>query len=211
MQKKTYAELLKDPRWQKRKTEILLRDNFTCQKCGCMDKTLHVHHIFYDGRNPWDYEDEALITLCEDCHNKEHGKSIPKIGKFYKLYHSDFCNDMVCYHIDNKNKLVYLFGIDNGAYANGYIEIVSYDSFCKYPESDIIPGDLHSERNTYSLSSLYYAYADLLNGKAEIYGHKIYDDNLIIEYAKDKVRLLFECNEILSSILYEYNQENGLF
>lgn len=34
---------------------------------------LHVHHKYYvDGRKPWDYPNDALITLCSECHEKLH-------------------------------------------------------------------------------------------------------------------------------------------
>ncbi len=34
---------------------------------------LHVHHLYYiKGKEPWDYKDSALITLCADCHQKRH-------------------------------------------------------------------------------------------------------------------------------------------
>lgn len=46
--KKTYFDFLSDPRWQQKKTEILQRDNFTCQHCGRQDRTLHVHHLLYN-------------------------------------------------------------------------------------------------------------------------------------------------------------------
>lgn len=65
----TYSEKLKDPRWQKKRLEILERDEWTCQGCSATDKTLHIHHIRYDKRcNPWNYPDEMLMTLCEECH-----------------------------------------------------------------------------------------------------------------------------------------------
>jgi 5-methylcytosine-specific restriction endonuclease McrA len=32
--KKTYSELLKSPKWQKKRLEIMSRDKFTCKKCG---------------------------------------------------------------------------------------------------------------------------------------------------------------------------------
>lgn len=68
----TYAEKLKDPRWQKKRLEILQRDEFACQLCFDTTNTLHVHHkIYHKSRNPWDYPAEALITLCEDCHHDE--------------------------------------------------------------------------------------------------------------------------------------------
>lgn len=68
-----YKEQIKSPRWQKRRLEILQRDDFTCQICGCQDKTLHVHHTTYEkDKMIWEYPDEMLITLCEDCHEYEH-------------------------------------------------------------------------------------------------------------------------------------------
>lgn len=70
--KKTYSEKLRDPRWQKKRLEILSRDEFTCRNCGDTETTLHVHHKYYE-RNlePWEYPEEALITLCEICHESE--------------------------------------------------------------------------------------------------------------------------------------------
>lgn len=36
-------------------------------------EALNVHHKYYvNGKNPWEYDDEALITLCQDCHCLEH-------------------------------------------------------------------------------------------------------------------------------------------
>lgn len=72
MQMSTYSEKLRDPRWQKKRLEILSRDEFTCQHCQCKTRTLHVHHLGYvKGREPWDYPDAALLTLCESCHEAE--------------------------------------------------------------------------------------------------------------------------------------------
>jgi hypothetical protein len=70
----TYSEKLKDPRWQRKRLEILQRDEFMCQKCGNGKKTLHVHHKSYRPKtDPWDYPDYIYITLCEDCHKEQHG------------------------------------------------------------------------------------------------------------------------------------------
>lgn len=67
----SYAEKLRDPRWQKMRLEILQRDLFTCQECQSKDKELHVHHRYYiKGREPWDYPIRALVTLCCECHEK---------------------------------------------------------------------------------------------------------------------------------------------
>jgi len=63
----TYAEKLKDPRWQKKRLQILERDNWTCQLCGDTTTTFNIHHKKYSG-DPWQANDEDLITYCEHCH-----------------------------------------------------------------------------------------------------------------------------------------------
>ena len=68
----TYAEKLKDPRWQKKRLEILQRDGFSCWWCGDKETTLHVHHTEYIGGNPWETPDIFLTTVCQDCHEIEH-------------------------------------------------------------------------------------------------------------------------------------------
>lgn len=71
---KTYFEKLRDPRWQKKRLEILERDNFTCQACQTKEKTLSIHHKYYDFKiEPWDYDNKTLITLCDRCHTEMDG------------------------------------------------------------------------------------------------------------------------------------------
>ena len=45
--------------------------------------TLHVHHTYYQqNRYPWEYPNEALITLCWKCHSLEHeDKKVPVISE----------------------------------------------------------------------------------------------------------------------------------
>jgi hypothetical protein len=70
--KEEYAAKLKDPRWQKKRLKILERDEWTCQKCYDVASTLVVHHRMYlVDTEPWDYSDELLVTLCENCHEEE--------------------------------------------------------------------------------------------------------------------------------------------
>jgi len=69
----SYNEALKDPRWQKKRLEILERDGWACKICDSKDKTLHVHHKYYTEetrKEPWDITDKALVTLCYDCHEQ---------------------------------------------------------------------------------------------------------------------------------------------
>lgn len=71
MKNKSYSELLLDPRWQKKRLQILQRDDFKCKICGEFMETLHVHHLKYT-KVPWDVEDKHLISLCTHCHNWIH-------------------------------------------------------------------------------------------------------------------------------------------
>ena len=66
----TYSEKLRDPRWQKRRLEILNRDDFMCRDCGSKTKSLQVHHCFYAKGGPWNTSPASLITLCFDCHQR---------------------------------------------------------------------------------------------------------------------------------------------
>lgn len=65
----TYAEKLRNPLWQKKRLEILSRDKFTCTSCGDSETELQIHHKKYiDGKEPWEYDESDLITLCKHCH-----------------------------------------------------------------------------------------------------------------------------------------------
>lgn len=82
---KTYAERLRDPRWQMKRLEILKRDNSTCQLCNDKTTELHVHHYCYHSSgNPWESDDDDLVTYCKHCHLmiescKEFINSVKKI------------------------------------------------------------------------------------------------------------------------------------
>lgn len=71
MKNNSYSKKLKSPLWQKKRLEIMKRDNFQCQLCLDTETTLNVHHKQYiNGNDPWEYDNDFLITLCEDCHRE---------------------------------------------------------------------------------------------------------------------------------------------
>lgn len=77
--RKTYAEKLKDVRWQKKRMEVLEAANYTCRSCyrGQNDGiSMHVHHPVYEkNREPWEYDD--LVAVCDECHAKlENAKKL---------------------------------------------------------------------------------------------------------------------------------------
>ena len=109
MTKEEYHQLLKDGRWQRRRLEIMQRDDFKCRDCGTTDD-LNVHHIRYlAGRKPWEYDDGDLITLCGKCHKKWHEE--------IEGMHYDCAK---CQHFHQQ----YIFG-------DSERQIFEYDGLCK--------------------------------------------------------------------------------
>lgn len=65
----TYSQKLEHPKWQKKRLEILSRDNYTCQLCSDTETQLHVHHHEYrKGCQPWEYDNDVLVSYCKHCH-----------------------------------------------------------------------------------------------------------------------------------------------
>ncbi len=70
---KKYKQYLKSKEWDKKRKSTLKRDNYTCQKCGSKSKKLEVHHSTYD--RIYKEIPKDLISLCVDCHKREHNIS----------------------------------------------------------------------------------------------------------------------------------------
>lgn len=63
------------PLWQKRRLERFDAEGFKCINCGGTEKQLHIHHTYYEkDKKPWEYPDEALRVLCEDCHEEAESR-----------------------------------------------------------------------------------------------------------------------------------------
>lgn len=63
------------PHWQRKCLEIFRRDCWECRCCGETNKQLNVHHLYYDNDlHVWDYDNEALVTVCNDCHKLLHSE-----------------------------------------------------------------------------------------------------------------------------------------
>ena len=68
-QRMTYTEQLNHPLWKQKASFIRERDDFKCVLCGAEWKELHIHHKSPEPfKLAWEYPDEMLETLCEDCH-----------------------------------------------------------------------------------------------------------------------------------------------
>ena len=72
----SYKEDLNDERWKRKREKILKIHSYRCP-CGSREN-LQIHHKYYnkypDGSwaRAWDYPDNALMVLCDDCHKKYH-------------------------------------------------------------------------------------------------------------------------------------------
>jgi 5-methylcytosine-specific restriction endonuclease McrA len=72
-----YKTQLTTSAWLRVKYEVMKRDNFVCSECMCdnSERQLEVHHVaYYPNRMAWEYPDYLLVTLCRDCHQKEHDR-----------------------------------------------------------------------------------------------------------------------------------------
>lgn len=70
-----YKKQLTTSAWMRKKYDILSRDNFVCSQCLCdnAETKIEVHHIaYFPNRKAWEYPDYLLVTLCRNCHQKEH-------------------------------------------------------------------------------------------------------------------------------------------
>lgn len=104
----TYREQLLHPNWQRKRLEIMQRDDFHCRMCGDDETTLHVHHKQYvKGRMAWEYPNEELVTLCEECHEVMHEQT----GAFRSL--------LAMLHVDGPHSLSVLLALVAG-WASGY-------------------------------------------------------------------------------------------
>ena len=175
MTKEEYHQLLKDGRWQRRRLEIMQRDDFKCRDCGTTDD-LNVHHIRYlAGHKPWEYDDGDLITLCGKCHKKWHEE--------IEGMHYDCAK---CKHFHHQYYIVqgdideWLFDVDGACKEFGGIgcnfkeattcEECAFQSGCKAGDEDIACDKF---RQKTCLSCLHFR----IDGDESFDGHCLYSGN----------------------------------
>lgn len=112
--RKSYWELLRDPRWQKKRLEIMKRANFTCEECGDESTTLNVDHSYYEkGRMPWEYPDDSLNCLCEPCHKEvemERRELAQQIGRLGRTSRRQLLGYAKALEIENEPSTVHQAG-----------------------------------------------------------------------------------------------------
>lgn len=143
----TYSDKLKDPRWQKKRLEVLSKHEFSCEICGNGEATLHVHHKeYFKGREPWEYDNAQLACICKDCHKSEHDDIDP-----LKLVSSYLDMDGPCGRSDFATIMI--------AYAGGWIDFTDVlkenEHLISSPYSYAIGSIAASFRDEFSASELY--------------------------------------------------------
>lgn len=70
------AAFYNGPRWRKFRKRILIRDEYTCQRCkryGRITPATEVHHIKHLDEYPeLAFAPSNCIALCKGCHNMQH-------------------------------------------------------------------------------------------------------------------------------------------
>jgi len=139
---KKYSDKLKDPKWQRKRLEILERDDFMCCSCQDDENTLHVHHKKYIyGKNPWDYENSELITLCESCHEDIERYRLEILNVVSELNDTDFLSDLheiitksTFYNYGNIIKFNELLNKDSGIVTKSLMSFInSYNNYKDSP------------------------------------------------------------------------------
>lgn len=158
MANKTYAEKLLDPRWQKKRLEILSRDEFTCRFFEDKTTTLHIHHFNYPkSGNPWDSDEIDLITYCSHCHclaeyikkNKPsviihdyiYAKKVTHVSSDYYVIVASYIDKRhrICadfYTVDSKDEVSYITGISESILTDA-LEVINRlkNDFYNNPEN----------------------------------------------------------------------------
>jgi hypothetical protein len=100
--KTDYAQKLQDPRWQRKRLEVMQAAGWKCVICGDKDEELNVHHPAYSAHHePWEHTN--LQCLCKSCHTIQH------IPKTKMMIHA---KQMVTEHIFVTHEQQFLNGID---------------------------------------------------------------------------------------------------
>lgn len=110
--KKSYADKLKNPLWQKKRLEILDRDNFKCVHCESQDRELHVHLKYDFKKEIWELDNDCYETVCKLCHEQ-----ITDVNNRFKNAISDL-------DISEKEFVIDLIRIHREYFCNKYSDII---------------------------------------------------------------------------------------
>ena len=134
-----YNQLIKLPEWQRKRFEVLERDNWTCTKCNkgidelySLGYIFNVHHIKYIyNYKPWDYDNELLITLCSGCHKIEHGYDLNNeyLNVYWQKKRLELMNrdNFTCVECFDDKSILNIHHVKYATFLLGKIDVCSCD------------------------------------------------------------------------------------
>lgn len=138
--KKRYLQQLDNPNWKLKASNIRKRDNYECQLCGTQGKSkvLEVHHLRYiDGKDPWDYDDGDLVTLCHRCHEKLHAFNyLTTLERYDYFYHTGLEGVGIVEHAQHDGlwfNVCWTETEKENGHGRLYIQAVAYTEYLRKP------------------------------------------------------------------------------
>lgn len=101
---KTYEELLTEQEWYDFKKKVIYDRGYVCEYCN-KKHNLQVHHKLYYKKpdkekiEPWLYNMDEVLLLCDNCHKSVHKKNKIKV---YYISYADYNNRKVGFYNDFK-------------------------------------------------------------------------------------------------------------
>ncbi len=165
----SYSEELESVEWRQKRLEIIKRDGYECSFCGQKVRKGHplqVHHLYYVLTNKaWEYPNDALITLCEDCHHDLHAEeSVPVYTDNSLKKRMEYTP---CKRCDGKGFLKEYLHVQNGicfrCKGMRYEELIEWDKRDELENTSDCT-DIECEEPLYDLNSLSFEeYCDKYN------------------------------------------------
>lgn len=72
LNRSAYNRLLATQEWKDYSAKVRAARGNACECCKLGGKETQIHHLFYDGRNPWEYDFDDVVLLCKTCHEQVH-------------------------------------------------------------------------------------------------------------------------------------------
>ena len=121
-----YAKKLADPRWQRKRLEVMQTANWKCQICGDDKEELNVHHPDYSkGCEPWQYDN--LQCVCKTCHTINHATKWKLLIHAKQVFEEresklkqieEYCNQRSEDHRKDPFNCEFRFWIEKGSWDN---------------------------------------------------------------------------------------------
>lgn len=102
--KKTYVELLTEQEWYNFREKVIYDRGYVCEFCK-KKHNLQIHHKLYYKKpdkekiEPWLYNMDEVLLLCDNCHKSEHKNNKMKV---YYISYSDYDKRKVSFYYNFK-------------------------------------------------------------------------------------------------------------